>query len=150
MKNKGNNDIEDLTNTWASPLRHPAGKNTEERQINNIDCLLVCVCVSVYLRVYPEGMTLMLHTHTALPNWWIYWNASSEPENVYSSKRQGLKKNEGEGEQRESHCRCRVCRLWKLLWFLFDYRLINRALCQWQIWKFHTEFLIHYQKGSKK
>lgn len=64
--NKGRHDTEDRTDTRASPPRHPASKNTEESQINNIDCLLACarvrVCACVFARSSRGNDSYASHT----------------------------------------------------------------------------------------
>lgn len=66
-KNKSKKSNTDTTNTHTSLRRHPASETTVENWIAYIDCRLVCKCVCVWvsshLRVRPQGMTLMLHTH---------------------------------------------------------------------------------------
>lgn len=110
-KTKGATTRRTRPTTQASPRRQPAGKNTEESEINNIGCLLASVCVCVFACVSRGNNSYASHTLLCQ----IDGSIGMPPVSLKTSKRQRLeKKSEREEEQRECNCRCRVCS-WKTI-----------------------------------
>lgn len=90
---KGNNNTQDITPETSCEWK--------QRRKPNKQCILafsMLVCLCVFACIPREWF--LCFTHIVLPNWWIYWNASSEPENLNSSKRRCLNK-EWEGKNKK-------------------------------------------------
>lgn len=85
-KKKGNHNTEELTIIKSITSLTPCRQKRRREPNKRTHCLLACTRVCAFACVSPREW-LLCFTHTALPNWWIYWNASSEPENLYTSKR---------------------------------------------------------------
>lgn len=88
----------------------------------------VCLCI---LRVYPEGMTLMLHTHCFAKLMdlleCLQWAWKPLRDSAWKKNERGRTENLTAGAESGSSK--------KMLCFLFDYRFINHSPCTQQIYK---------------
>lgn len=124
IKAKGNHNTEGRPNDESiTSETHKRRGEPNKQPILSIS-VRVCLCICVPL---PREW-LSCFTHTALPNWWIYWNASSEPENLYCSTRRGARERMREEEQKRTQPQVPESAGYrKILCFLFDFRLINHS-----------------------